>query len=211
MTGASRREREKQERRESILDAAEQVFFGKGYERCSMDDIARSAQLSRALLYVYFRDKSAIMRAITLRAAEALLVRFGDAVRASDAGIGQIRNIGYAYYHFSVEQADYFDSITQAAGFGIPSEDDDSGEALMACNTAIMEIMVGALRKGVADGSLDPERIGDPLKTAYFLRGALHGVIMESRLLAERMVERPAPDDLVTYAIDMMGWSIKAC
>ena len=46
--------------RETILDAAELVFSEKGYERTSMDDIARTAALSRALLYVYFKDKAAI-------------------------------------------------------------------------------------------------------------------------------------------------------
>ena len=61
MSANERREREKQERRESILDSAEQCFFSKGYERTAMDEIARGAQLSRALLYVYFKDKAAIM------------------------------------------------------------------------------------------------------------------------------------------------------
>ena len=50
MSSAERREKEKQERRESILNSAEQSFFGKGYDRTSMDDIAKGAQLSRALL-----------------------------------------------------------------------------------------------------------------------------------------------------------------
>ena len=43
MSSAERREKEKQERRESILNSAEQSFFGKGYERTSMDDIAKGA------------------------------------------------------------------------------------------------------------------------------------------------------------------------
>ena len=46
----TRREKEKQARYDSILDAAELVFSEKGYERTSMDDIARTAALSRALL-----------------------------------------------------------------------------------------------------------------------------------------------------------------
>lgn len=37
-----RREREKQDRRDSILDAAEQIFFTKGFEKSSMDEIART-------------------------------------------------------------------------------------------------------------------------------------------------------------------------
>lgn len=210
MSFENRREREKHERREAILDAAESVFFGKGYERCSMDDIAKAAQLSRTLLYVYFKDKAAIMRAITLRAAEALLVRFTAAVAASDVGVQQICNIGYAYYHFSVEHADYFDALTQAAGFGHPADNDEVSWALMRCNAEKMRLMVDALRQGVADGSLSAERIDDPLKTAYYLRGALHGAIMQARLLAEVPVAGPSGEELVAYTIRMLEWSMKA-
>ena len=39
---ASRRQREKNERREEILDAAEQVFFAGGYQASTMDDIAQA-------------------------------------------------------------------------------------------------------------------------------------------------------------------------
>ena len=39
MSANERREREKQERRESILDSAEQCFFSKGYERTAKQQI----------------------------------------------------------------------------------------------------------------------------------------------------------------------------
>ena len=210
MNVENRREREKQERRDSILDAAEQVFSGKGYERCSMDDIARTAQLSRALLYVYFKDKAAIMRAITLRAAAALLERFRMAVASSETGLAQIGNIGHAYYRFSLEQADYFDALTQAAGFGHPADNDSINAALRECDHANMGLMVEALRRGVADGSISAERVADPLKTAYYLRGALHGAIMQARLLAASGETQPSPDALVGHTICMLGWSMRA-
>jgi len=209
MSNPSRRERERQERRETILDAAEQVFFSKGYERSSMDDIARAAELSRGLLYVYFKDKAAIMAGITLRAAEALRDRFAEALTRSKLGMEQIANIGKAYYRFSIEQADYFDALTQAAGFRHPTEEDETLRALERCDQENMELMLTALTNGVRDGSLSPERVRDPLRTAYYLRGALHGVIMQSRLLAQAHISEPEPDTLVRYAIDMMGRSMQ--
>ena len=48
----TRREKEKQARYDSILDAAELVFSEKGYERTSMDDIARTAALSLSLIHI---------------------------------------------------------------------------------------------------------------------------------------------------------------
>ena len=60
MRSRSRNDDEKLQRRNSILKAARKIILSKGYEKTTMDDIARAAQLSRGLLYVYFKDKDDI-------------------------------------------------------------------------------------------------------------------------------------------------------
>lgn len=53
-------EREEWRRRQfrsSILEAAERIIVRKGYQKMTMDDVAREAQLSKATLYHYFRSK----------------------------------------------------------------------------------------------------------------------------------------------------------
>jgi AcrR family transcriptional regulator len=55
-----RREREKIERRESILRAAIQVYDKEGYHAITMEKIAEAAELSRATLYLYFKTKDEI-------------------------------------------------------------------------------------------------------------------------------------------------------
>lgn len=205
-----RREREKQERRESILDAAETVFFKKGYDRCSMEEIAREAQLSRALLYVYFKDKAAMLRAIGLRAMENLRDRFAAAIAAHATGMEQIAALGLAYYEFSREQSDYFDVLTQSAGFSHLLTADELSEALQRCGNEVMQLMVQALETGIADGTLCPERVRDPLMTAFFLRGAVHGVIMETRLPSPSLAGLPEQSRLIRYTLDMLSHGMRA-
>jgi len=55
-----RREREKNERRESILRAAIRVYDKEGYHAITMEKIAEAAELSRATLYLYFKTKDEI-------------------------------------------------------------------------------------------------------------------------------------------------------
>ena len=55
-----RREREKNERRESILKAAIRVYDREGYHAITMEKIAEAAELSRATLYLYFKTKDEI-------------------------------------------------------------------------------------------------------------------------------------------------------
>lgn len=58
-------------KRARILEGAFKVFLAYGYSRATMDDIARAADLSRPALYLVFRNKTDIYRAI----AECLLDR----------------------------------------------------------------------------------------------------------------------------------------
>lgn len=67
-----RREREKEDRKLHIIDAAEKVFFSKGYPDTTMDQIAREAELSRATLYLYFKGKVDVHREIVLRGMDLL-------------------------------------------------------------------------------------------------------------------------------------------
>lgn len=60
MTLAERRQREKDQRRKSIINAASSLLFKKGYDKVTMDDIAGEAELSKATLFTYFKDKESI-------------------------------------------------------------------------------------------------------------------------------------------------------
>ena len=47
-----------------VLEGAMKVFLAYGFARTTMDDIARAADMSRPALYLLFRNKSEIYRAI---------------------------------------------------------------------------------------------------------------------------------------------------
>lgn len=54
-------------RRARILEGGLKVFLAYGFSRTTMDDIARAAELSRPMLYLQFRNKADIFRAIGAR------------------------------------------------------------------------------------------------------------------------------------------------
>lgn len=64
---AARKQREKEERRAAILDAAEAVFASKGVAETTMDDIAQQAELGKGTLYLYFTSKNELYLAIANR------------------------------------------------------------------------------------------------------------------------------------------------
>ena len=52
-----RKKREKQQRAQSILDAAIKVFLAKGYAKATMVDIALEAEITKPTIYQYFETK----------------------------------------------------------------------------------------------------------------------------------------------------------
>jgi AcrR family transcriptional regulator len=211
MSLRARQQEEKQERRGSILDAAEQVFFAKGVDRATMDDIARGARLSRGLLYVYFRDKQDILASILLRALESLRQRFRDVDDTNLKGADRILAMGRNYLAFSRQQPNYFDVLTLAASDWLHSESVHEQDSLLHCSGEVMEIMARALSDGLIDGSIDPTRVRDPMETALYLRGALHGVIMLTRNFAHRPEEMAGvnPDALIEYSLLALADSLR--
>lgn len=51
-------------KRARIIEGAMRVFLAYGYQRTTMDDIARAAEVSRPALYLLFRNKADIYREI---------------------------------------------------------------------------------------------------------------------------------------------------
>ena len=61
-----RKSREKDQRIQSIQEAAEKVFFSKGYLKTTMDEIALEAQLSKPTIYQYFNTKEELYSSLML-------------------------------------------------------------------------------------------------------------------------------------------------
>jgi AcrR family transcriptional regulator len=59
-----RRRQQKLHRQEEILAAAFKVFAAHGYEATRMDEVARQAAIAKGTIYLYFRDKERLFRAV---------------------------------------------------------------------------------------------------------------------------------------------------
>lgn len=50
--------------RQRIIDAANQLFYRKGYNRTSFSDVVEAAEVPRGNIYYYFKSKDEILRAV---------------------------------------------------------------------------------------------------------------------------------------------------
>jgi len=63
-----RREREKNQRIQSIIESAKKLFFSKGYLKTTMDEIALGAEISKPTIYQYFKTKDDLFFSLGHRA-----------------------------------------------------------------------------------------------------------------------------------------------
>lgn len=99
---APRSEHESSKRRE-IINGARRVFFEKGYDGASMDEVAKAAGVSKATIYVYFNGKEELFEALVhndrARSAEHLFV----ADTSIDDIAGLLRRIGISFLTMMVQ------------------------------------------------------------------------------------------------------------
>ncbi len=94
--GPSRREHAAVQR-ERILDAAESCFIASGFHAASMAQIAGTAAISAGLIYRYFKNKSAVVKAIIDRHLESEAVRVMDRLVATDDMVDELLNVFECY------------------------------------------------------------------------------------------------------------------
>lgn len=80
-----RRREQKLHRQEEILAAAFKVFAAHGYEATRIDDVARQAGIAKGTIYLYFRDKEQLFRAVV----RSLVQKRFDAIAGSFQGTGE--------------------------------------------------------------------------------------------------------------------------
>ncbi|MBM4037522.1 MAG: TetR/AcrR family transcriptional regulator [Planctomycetes bacterium] len=106
-----RREREKQQRREAILDAARKLFWARGYERATVPQIADAAEVAPGTVYLYFPSKEALYAELLVEGYERLAERLRQAVRADASLREQGEALIDGFLSFAREHPEYFDII----------------------------------------------------------------------------------------------------
>jgi AcrR family transcriptional regulator len=172
---AERREEEKERRRGEIIDAAERQYAEKGWDAVTMDQVARAARLSRALVYVYFKDKDDLMFAIGERAMHLLRTRFEEAFARHELGIDKVEAIGRSYMAYAHEFPHYFDVCARFHAHSVALDPSSNEGACAVAGDEVLGVVIRAIESGVADGSIRTD-VGDPGLLAVTLWGCTHGV-----------------------------------
>jgi AcrR family transcriptional regulator len=199
-----RRLEEKEARRKQIVDAAEEVYADTGWDELTIDQVARRARLSRALVYVYFKDKFDLHCAICERSLLLLGDRFEQAAARHSRGRDQVEALGRSYVAFSQEVPHYFQALARFEAHSPTHVEGDSNEAAcMVAGDRVHTIMVECITRGMQDGSIRAD-LGNPYLTAVTLWGFMHGIIQIAATKANMLAgDGISTQQLIDHALRM--------
>mgnify|MGYP000965708904 FL=1 len=188
MSIVERREREKKKRQNDIINAAEKLFFSKGFDNVSMRDIASEVELSKATLYLYFQNKESLFFAIVLRGTRILNSMIRNAVQKEEKGINKVAAFRNAYNDFTQQYPDYIQiyNYFQSGRFNladkkiskenerIKNHAENSIPYVSECAMEILKLrkerfslLCNSIQKGIDDGTIRKDI--DPVEVAVLL------------------------------------------
>ena len=169
-----RREREKSETRDKILDAARELFVTEGYEGVSMRKVADRIEYSPTAIYVHFADKTELFRELCHRDYARLAEVFQSSVISSDP-VERLRQIGAIYMDFGIKYPNHYKFMFMTPH--PPHEPDDVDREMMGNP----EQDAYAFLKWAVQQAIDAGTFRDELQDAELISQTLwasvHGVI----------------------------------
>lgn len=205
-----RREREKEQLRERIVEAARDILSERGLEGFSMREIARRIEYSPATIYLYFANKEDLLRAVVAEGMRRLSEVIGAEMEAAGpvSAAERYRASGRGYVRFGLENTAYFHVIFDLPGVAQMGEECPAGESQM--DQATLDRVVSVLGQACREGSFRVDL--DVTQAAVIGWATLHGLLSLylSGHLQDFAPTREQFDTLVERSLDMIGLAWRA-
>ena len=94
---ALRRLREKEQKYNTILKAAETLFAQKGYHQTGIEEISDLAEVSTGSIYFYFKNKEDLLITLMQEIGHQLRKLLGDELKKADFSFDSFKNIAFVF------------------------------------------------------------------------------------------------------------------
>lgn len=202
----SRQKLRSEETKQAILAAAGRLFAERGFEAVTMREIAAAANCSHTAIYIYFRDKEALLHQLAMGPLQALWQRMesivGDTAEPPD---DRLRRLARTFIHFCLEHRSLYHVLFMARATRVDVEAPE-----LAVNQ-LRNQLFGLLRQAIQHCL--PLGTSDDLVLAYarILFFTVHGILAiytDSPEPLAQLLERLAPT--FELAVDVMLAGFKA-
>ncbi|AZV57872.1 TetR/AcrR family transcriptional regulator [Clostridium sp. AWRP] len=156
MKELTRREHEQLERKEAIISKAEELFCKYGFEKVSMDTLAKECEFTKRTIYRYFTCKEDLFFAVALRGYNRLFDMMKNDIQKGTTGFEKIRLSYYTYYDYFCKFPELIQLInmsgiikSRSVGMNVPYRN-----KFTDLDKCLFEELIKTFHEGKTDGSI---------------------------------------------------------
>ena len=189
-----RQERDREQVRSRILDAARELFVAEGYRNVSIRKIAEKVEYSPAALYSYFPSKDDLFFALAEEGFRKLSEFTNDPAAATGDPLTAIRDGFMRYYQFSRTHPEYFELMF--VDRSVPKISHE-WEGFSFVQQMIDEVCA-VIKRGIDQGLFPSDT--DPVVAFHILWAAIHGPATVA--VCDRLAPDENPDALARDTLE---------
>ena len=203
-----RKKREREMRRQQIMVAAKRVFTQKGYEKSTVEDIAREAELSPGTLYLYFKSKDELYASLCLRVLRFINVKVDHVISEKTTDYEE-KQLGLLN---AMKDVYAFDPLILNNMFHLQSSDTlktlspDLLEEINELSRKALQSMAGMFKQGVKAGRIIDR---NPLALADILWALFSGIVLWEESKKMISADRGHLEKTFEVAFDIFGRGLR--
>ena len=175
MGSKERRDREKHDTRERILDAARELFVELGIEATTMRAIADRLEYTAPAIYHHFADKDALIRELMAGDLRRLGSAFAKLDQITDP-VERTRRLGLTYVRFGLEHPQHYRLLFMTPGAKAGLEHEIHCELEQTPEQDAYLILHATVSAAIAAGRFGPH-YRDADRVAQLCWAAVHGLV----------------------------------
>jgi len=152
-----RKQREREHRRQAVIDAAIEVIMKKGFNSMTMDDIAEVAELSKATLYLYFKSKEELVIEIVIQ----VLKHFASYMEAGMKGydpVAALCKMGESYLKYFYQFPVHYQILNyQDNSSDLDYSKFENSLQLVQANSHVWDVICAPIEAGKQKGLFRPD------------------------------------------------------
>lgn len=166
---------ERADKRERIIRAALKLFYQKGYNPISLEEIAREAGLGKGTLYLYFQDKEDLFASSVRHVIAVLEAAFNSAVDGPQEPFQVLERIALVQLETFARNREFFGLFFIISNPNLVSNRQELFSLVMHNQVRLMRYLAGVIRKAQEQGAIKREL--DTVEIAHLFTGMLSNAI----------------------------------
>jgi AcrR family transcriptional regulator len=203
----SKQEKRSEETKKSIVAAAQRLFAEQGYDTVTMREIAKEAGCSHTTIYIYFKDKVALLNQLAMPSLLQLKQLMEEAVMAEvESSDNKIKAVSLAFIRFCLNHRNMYEII-----FNTKSSRVDQKEPELEINQQRVELF--GLLMSALQGSFPTAPSQEQLllysRIYYFTLQGIVATYAHSEESAETLMDRLAYTFNEAFEVLLCGFKQK--